>query len=78
MVPENGAKNLVVSGENIMLWNQRLGNIGEKGLQILHGNGMVEGMSNLSIDFYFCEHCVYEKQNRVSFPSGAKMEKGIL
>ena len=27
-----------------MLWNQRLGHIGEKGLQALHGKGMVESM----------------------------------
>ena len=39
---------------------------------------MVEGMSNLSLDFYFCEHYVYGKQNRVSFPSGAKRENKIL
>eukprot|EP00253_Pinus_taeda_P017377 PITA_17377 len=32
MVPQNGAKNLVVSGEKTMLWHQRLGHIGEKGL----------------------------------------------
>ena len=32
MVPENGAENLVVSGEKTMLWHQRLGHIGEKGL----------------------------------------------
>eukprot|EP00253_Pinus_taeda_P022966 PITA_22966 len=32
MVPKNGAKNLVVSGEKTMLWHQRLGHIGEKGL----------------------------------------------
>eukprot|EP00253_Pinus_taeda_P029934 PITA_29934 len=48
MVPENGAENLVVSGEKTMLWHQRLGHIGEKGLRILHGKGMVEGMSNSS------------------------------
>ena len=57
-----------------MLWHQRLGNIGEKGLQILNGNGT----SNCSLYFDFCENCVYEKQNRVSFPSGAKRVKGIL
>ena len=61
MVPESGAENLVFFGENTMLWNQRLRNIGEKGLQILHGNGMVEGMYNFSLDFEFCEHCVYGK-----------------
>ena len=37
-----------------------------------------EGMSNLSLDFDFYEHCVYGKKNRVSFPSGAKRVKGIL
>ena len=39
---------------------------------------MVEGMSNSSLDFNFCEHCVYGKQNRVSFPSGAKRANKIL
>jgi hypothetical protein len=29
-----------------MLWHQILGYIGEKGLLLLHGKGMVEGMSN--------------------------------
>eukprot|EP00253_Pinus_taeda_P034618 PITA_34618 len=78
MVPENGAENLVVSREKTMLWNQRLRHIGEKGLQILHGKGKVEGMSNSSLDFDFCENCVYGKQNRVNFPSGIKREKHIL
>jgi len=32
MVPEHGVENLVVPGENTMLWHQGLGNIGEKGL----------------------------------------------
>ena len=50
-----------VSGEKVMLWHQRLGHIGEKGLRLLHGKGMVEGMSNCSLDFHFCEHCLYGK-----------------
>eukprot|EP00253_Pinus_taeda_P034023 PITA_34023 len=66
MVPDNGAENLVVSGEKTMLWHQRLGHLGEKGLRILHGKGMVEGMSNSSLDFDFCENCVYGKQNRMT------------
>ena len=41
-------------------------------------NGMVEGMSNCSVVFDFCEHCVYGKQNRVTFPSGAKRANKIL
>eukprot|EP00253_Pinus_taeda_P018277 PITA_18277 len=32
VVPESGVENLVVSGEKTMLWYQRLGHIGEKGL----------------------------------------------
>jgi len=78
MVPKNGVENLVVFGEKIMLWHQRLGHIGEKGLRILHGKGMVEGMNNSSLDFDFCDNCVYGKQNRVSFPSGGKRTKQIL
>ena len=61
-----------------MLWHQRLGYIGENCLWILHGNGMVEGMSNFSLDFDFYENCVYGKQNRVSFPFGAKRANRIL
>jgi hypothetical protein len=45
--------------------------IREKGLRLLHCKGMVEGMSNCSLDFDFYEHCVYGKQNWVRFPSGA-------
>eukprot|EP00253_Pinus_taeda_P005611 PITA_05611 len=32
VVPESGAENLVVSGEKNILWHQKLGHIGEKGL----------------------------------------------
>jgi hypothetical protein len=61
-----------------MLWHQRLGHIGEKGLRTLHGKSMVEGMSNCTMDFDFFKHCIYGKQNQVRFPSGAIREKGIL
>ena len=63
MVLESGVENLVVFGENTMLWHQILGHIGDKGLQILHGNSMVEGMYNFSLDFGFYEHFVYGKPN---------------
>jgi len=39
---------------------------------------MVEGMSNSSLDFDFCENCVYGKQNQVSFPTGGKRVKQIF
>jgi hypothetical protein len=61
-----------------MLWHQRLGHIGEKGIRLLHGKGMVEGMSKCSLDLDFCEHCLYGKQNWVRFPFGAMREEGIL
>jgi hypothetical protein len=61
-----------------MLWHQRLGHIREKGLQVLHGKGMVEGMSNFSLDFDFYEHFLYGKQNQVRFSSGAMRVEGIL
>jgi hypothetical protein len=60
------------------LWHQRLGHIEEKGLRLLHGKGMVEGMSNCSLDFDFCEHCLYGKENQVRFPSSAMRAEGIL
>ena len=78
VVLESGAKNIVIFGEKVILWHQMLRHIREKGVRILHGNGIVEGMSNLLLDLDFCEHCVYGKKNQVSYPSGAKRAKGIL
>jgi hypothetical protein len=53
----------IVPDNKTMLWHQRLGHIGEKGLRTLHGKGMVEGMYNCTLDFDFCEHYIYGKQN---------------
>jgi hypothetical protein len=71
-------KSNTIHEKKTMLWYQRLGHIGEKGLRTLHNKGMVEGMSNCTMDFDFFEHCIYGKQNRVRFPSGATRGKGIL
>ena len=38
---------------------------------------MVEGITNCTLDFDFCEHCIYGKQNRVRFSSSAIRVKGI-
>jgi hypothetical protein len=54
-------KTNTIPAKNTMLWHQRLGHIVEKGLQTLHGKGMVEGMSNFTLDFDFCEHFIYGK-----------------
>jgi hypothetical protein len=69
-----GEKTNIVPKKKTMLWHQRLGHIGEKGLQTLHG----KGMSNCTMDFDFYEHFIYGKYNRVRFPSGATRAKGIL
>jgi len=39
---------------------------------------MVEGTTNISLDFDFYENCVYGKKNQESFPSRGKREKHIL
>ena len=72
------SKVLDISGGDTMLWHQRQGHIGEKGLQSLQGKGMVEGMSNCNLDFDLCEHCLYGKQNQVKFPYSATRTKEIL
>ena len=35
-------------------------------------------MTDCTLDFDFCEHCIYGKHNRVRFASGATRAKGIL
>jgi len=62
VVPESGEENIAVCGEKSTLWHQRLRHIGENGLRILHGKGMVEGMNNSSLDFDFCESCVCQAE----------------
>jgi hypothetical protein len=46
-------KTHIVFGEKTMLLHQRLGHIREKGLQLIHGKGMVEGISNFYRDFIY-------------------------
>ena len=61
-----------------MLWHQILRHIREKGLLALQGKGMVKGMIGCTLDFDLCKHCIYGKQIRVRFASGAIRAKGIL
>ena len=58
-----------------MLWHRGLGHIDKKGLCAMHMKCMVEGILDCSSEFDFCEHCIYGKQNRVSFASKATREK---
>ena len=80
MVDEGGKddRTLTASGGKTMLWHQIMGHIGEKGLRALQGKGMVKGMTDCTLDFDFCQHCIYGKQNRVRFASRATRAKGIL
>jgi len=61
-----------------MLWHQRMGHINENNLQTMLGKGMVEGVPDFSEEINFYKHCVYGKQSRVKFTSGAMRAKGIL
>ncbi|CAL8167282.1 unnamed protein product [Prunus armeniaca] len=51
------------------LYHHRLGHISQKGLQELHKQGLLEGMSSCKMDF--CEYCVLGKQRNVSFTSSS-------
>jgi len=64
--------------EKTMLWHQRMGHIGDKGLRVMKSKGMLEGISNCSLDFKLCKECVYGKQNRVKFSTSATRANGIL
>ena len=61
-----------------MLWYQKMGHIGGKGLRIMHNKSMVKGFPYCNLEVDFCEHCIHGKQNRVRFPSGDTREKWIL
>ena len=41
------------------LWHHRLGNMSEKGMQILQSRKLFPGLKQ--IDLEFCEHCAYGK-----------------
>jgi hypothetical protein len=47
-------KTPAVSREKTMIWHQRLGHIIEKGIRVLHGKGIPEGMLNFSLDIDLC------------------------
>ncbi|CAL8118972.1 unnamed protein product [Prunus armeniaca] len=55
--------------EKTKLRHHRLGHISQKGLQELHKQGLLEGVSSCKLDF--CEYCVLGKQRKVSFTSSS-------
>lgn len=58
------------------LWHMRLGHMSELGLAELSKRGLLNGQSTSKLEF--CEHCVFGKQKRVSFSTGAHFTKGTL
>ena len=54
---------LASTGTNTTLWHHRIGNMSEKGMQILQSRKLLLGLKH--IDLEFCEHCVYGKHKRV-------------
>ena len=63
--------------EKTMLWHRRLGHVGEKGLWTLKNKNLVDGLNDC-LDFDFCEHCIYGKQNRIQFYSSLNKSSCIL
>ena len=61
-----------------MLWHERMGHIGEKGLRAMHNEGMVKDFPKCNLEVRFCEHCINGKQSRLKFPSRVTRENGIL
>ncbi|KAH0645559.1 hypothetical protein KY284_033443 [Solanum tuberosum] len=57
------------------LWHMRMGNMSDKGMTLLSKRGLLgKGIGKLG----FCEHCIFEKQKRVSFSAATHRTLGIL
>jgi hypothetical protein len=61
-----------------MLWHERMGHIGEKGIQAMHNKGMVKDFPEYNLEIDFCGHYIYGKNIRVRFTFVATRAKGIL
>jgi hypothetical protein len=69
----NSYISLASTGVDTTLWNDRLGHMSEKGMQILHKINLLPYFKQIDLDF--CEHCVYGKQKRVIFLRVGKEKK---
>jgi hypothetical protein len=69
----NSSISLASTGVDTTLWHHRLGNMSEKGMQILHKRNFFPYFKQIDLDFY--EHCVYGKQKRVRFLKFKKEKK---
>jgi hypothetical protein len=61
-----------------MLWHERMGHIGGKGLRDMHKKGMVKYFTECNLEVNFFEHCIYGNQIQVRFTFGVKRETRIL
>jgi hypothetical protein len=66
---------LACTGVDKTLWNHRLGQMSEKGMQILHKRNLLPNLKQIDLDF--CEHCVYGKK-RVIFLRVRKEKKSEM
>jgi hypothetical protein len=64
---------LASTGVDTTLWHNRIGNMSEKGMQILHKRNLFPDLKQIDLDF--CEHYVYGKQTRVKFLRVGKEKK---
>ena len=81
IVPEGkneGDRVLTVSREKTTIWHRKGGTYWREGSSTITRKNMAEGMSDYTLDFDFCEHCLSGKHNRVRFSSGGVRAKGIL
>jgi hypothetical protein len=64
---------LASKGVDTTLWIHMLGNVSEKGMQILHKINLFPYLKQIDLDF--CEHCVYGKHKRGIFLKVGKEKK---
>jgi hypothetical protein len=62
--------------DNNKLWQMKLGHAGEKALQGLAKEGLLD--SYTTDKFGFCEHFIFGKQTRVKFGTSVHNTKGTL
>ena len=58
------------------LWHMRLGHMSEWGMTILSKRSLLCGQCTSSLEF--CEHCVFDKQKRLSFAMAIHRTKEML
>ena len=63
-------------GDTTKLWHMRLGHMSEKGLQVLHGKGVLPGIKSCKLDIF--EFCIMGRQRRASFSTSKSKTMEML